>query len=184
MKMQEHMAYGGVASVGAWYLWGPWSALVFWFSTVLIDSDHYLDQIIRTKGADWSVRNLFRTDAYYRRKLAEGTLSKDFLCFSVFHTIEAFALIYVVGLLSHSHFFFVVFSGMVFHLFLDYIWLVQNKCIFIRAQSFLEFFLRRRHMAARGLDPDGVQKQAYRDLGMAQERPSRSTINPPPQIDS
>jgi len=166
MRMQEHMAYSGVVGVGAWYLWGPWNAVVFWLAAVLIDTDHYLDHIVRTRGSDWNVKSIFKLDAYFRPRLARGELQGKTICMSIFHTVEVFLAVYMVGVWSREQIVFVVLAGMLFHMFLDIIYLVQNHAPFIRAFSLIEYVIRCRRMRSRGIEPNLVFEEAYRTLGI------------------
>ncbi len=166
MKMQEHIVYGGAASTVVGYFWGPWNGLVFWLASVLIDFDHYLDHVYRTRGADWKVSSIFKMDTYCRRKLESGQMQKGTLCLSLFHTVEAFAAVYVAAKYYEQSFFMFVFFGMMFHLFLDLLALAKHNAVFMRALSLVEYVIRRRLMKKKGIDPDLFYREAFRALGI------------------
>lgn len=170
MKAQEHIVYGGAASAVVGFIWGPWNALVFWVASVLIDVDHYLDHVWRTGGADLEVLSIFRLDNYFRKKMDTGEMQKRALCFSLFHTVEVFSAVYASAIYSGQSFFMFVFLGMVFHLFLDLIWLARFNALFMRAFSIIEFVIRRRVLRHRGMDPDAFYLEGCRELGI----PTRS----------
>lgn len=166
MKAQEHIVYGGAASAVVGYIWGPWNALVFWAASVLIDADHYLDHVWRTGGADLKVSSIFKLDNYFRKKLDTGEIQKRVLCFSLFHTVEIFSAVYATAIYSGQSIFMFVFLGMVFHLFLDLLWLTRYNALFMRALSIIEYAIRRRAMRRRGIDPDGFYLEGCRELGI------------------
>ena len=156
MKFEEHVKYGGVASLISWAFWGPWNALLFWAASVLIDFDHYIDYVYRNGGTDWHVSSIFRLDRFLRQKLFRGELQGRVVCLSIFHTAEVFGLIYGIYRWTGSIFWIVVFSGMLFHLFLDLIFMYGCRALTLRAYSLIEYFIRRRVMAEQGKDPDEV----------------------------
>ena len=166
MKAQEHIVYGGAASAVVAMIWGPWNAFVFWTASVLIDVDHYLDHVCRTGGADWNVASIFKLDNYFRRKLDTGEMQKRALCFSLFHTVEAFSAVYASAVYSGQSLFMFVFLGMVFHLFLDFLWLTRYNALFMRAFSVVEYWIRRSVLKRRGIDPDGFYIDGCRELGI------------------
>lgn len=166
MKAQEHIAYGGAASAVVAMIWGPWNALVFWLASVLIDVDHYLDHIYRTGGADWNVLSIFKLDNYFRKKLDTGEMQKRALCFSLFHTAEVFLAVYVTATHYGQSLLMFVFFGMVFHLFLDLLFLTRYKALFMRALSIVEYMIRKRIMKRRGIDPDKYYLEACREMGI------------------
>ena len=143
--------------------WGLWRALLFWGAEVLIDADHYWDYLWRSKFQDWSGWRMFR---YYNIML-KRLRDKNYLAFSLLHMAEVFI---AVLLLAHSWnytFFITVFYGMIFHLFLDVCWLLRRKIFFVRAYSIIEYWIRKRAMIRRGLNPDGF----YREIFELSEKP-------------
>lgn len=164
MKLREHLIIGGAAAVFLYFHWGLWRALLFWGATVLIDADHYWDYLWRSKFADWSGWRMFRfydwLQAYYN--------DRRYLAFSLLHTFEFFLLVYALARFWNYNFFITVFWGMVFHLFLDIIQLTYLRKPFLRAYSVIEYWLRKRSMIKRGLDPDGFYREIFEKSKTAQ----------------
>lgn len=157
MKLRDHLIIGGVAMAVLYPYWGPWRALLFWGAEVLIDADHYWDYLWRSKFQDWSGRRMFR----YYDIIIGRIYDKNFLGFSLLHTVEVFAAVYLLARYWNYIFFMTIFWGMVFHLILDMLWLVWRKKFFGRAYSIIEYWFRKRAMIRRGLNPDGFYKEAF-----------------------
>ena len=157
MKLREHLIIGGVAMAVLYSHWGLWRVLLFWGAEVLIDADHYWDYLWRSKFKDWSGWRMFR---YYDLTL-KRLHDKSYLGFSLLHTAEVFIAVYLLAWRWNHIFFITIFWGMVFHLILDIIWLAHKKRFFIRAYSVIEYFIRKRLLIRRGLDPDGFYKEIF-----------------------
>jgi hypothetical protein len=159
MKLREHLIIGGVAMVILAPYWGLWRALLFWGAEVLIDADHYWDYLWRSKFKDWSGWRMFR----YYNLITNRMHDKNMLGFSLLHTAEVFAGVYLLARYWSFTFFITIFYGMLFHLFLDMIWLIKNKVFFIRAYSIIEYWIRKNLMRKRGLNPDGFYKEVFEE---------------------
>jgi hypothetical protein len=157
MKLREHLIIGGIAAVLLYPGWGPWRALLFWGATVLIDADHYWDYLWRSDFADWSGWRMFR----YYDLLRNNYGDKRFLAFSMFHTAEIFALAYVLARLWNYDFFMTVLWAMLFHLFLDIVDLSRHGVPFIRAYSVLEYWIRKKSLIRRGINPDPFFREIF-----------------------
>jgi len=98
-------------------------ALIF-LSSFLIDFDHYLASLIKTKK--WKLSDSFR---YHKKQLAKenkeiarGLKRKG--DFHLFHTIEFHILIGIMGIFFRP--FLYIFMGMMFHTLLDIIYLAKT----------------------------------------------------------
>lgn len=117
-------------SIGWFYI-----GIVF-LASFLIDFDHYINAVFRTRSL-----SLFNAFEFYRkemiRELREHKLGiRKKSTFQPFHTIEFHLL---VLLLSCIHIIFIyVFIGMVFHSLLDFIQLCYEDMVYRR-----EYFLTR-----------------------------------------
>lgn len=159
MRLREHLIIGGIAVIIISPFWGVWRALLFWGAEVLIDADHYWDYLWRSKFKDWSGWRMFR----YYEIITERGHNKNFLGFSLLHTAEVFALVYLLAQYWSYVFFITIFWGMVFHIFLDMIWLAKNKLFFARAYSIVEYWIRKKLMIKSGLNPDGFYKEVFEE---------------------
>jgi hypothetical protein len=108
-------------------------ALVF-FSSFLIDFDHYLCSLFKTKKL-----GLFHSFAYHRemnkqaiKDRADGKREKG--DFHIFHTVEFHLLVGLLGFYWIG--FFYIFIGMVFHSLLDIVSILYDDFMYAR-----EFFL-------------------------------------------
>lgn len=158
MKLREHLIIGGIAMAVLYSHWGPWRALLFWGAEVLIDADHYWDYLWRSRFQDWSGWRMFR----YYNLITKRLYDKNFLGFSLLHTAEVFIGVYVLARYWNHTIFMTIFWGMVFHLILDMIWLLKYKVFFARAYSIIEYWLRKRSMIRRGLNPDGFYTEVFK----------------------
>ncbi len=141
MKLTRHIIAGGAGSLALWPFIGR-GAAVFGLASVLIDFDHYLDFLYRNGFKNFSVRKMF---AYYealdRRFEKNG---KNVLFLSMFHTGEFLILWYCLAAWLGSYFMTLVFWGMIFHLFFDFIYMAKKKCVFARAYFLTEYLIRRK----------------------------------------
>ena len=108
-------------------------SLVF-LSSFLIDFDHYLASLIKTKKL--SLKHSFeyhkQVGIKQQKDLEKGIKTKG--DFHLFHTIEFHILIAVLSIFFNPLFY--VFIGMLFHSLLDIISLLQTSLIHVR-----EYFL-------------------------------------------
>jgi hypothetical protein len=115
--------------------------LLVFLASVLIDLDHYLACVHKTKK--WSLLHAFD---YHRLQAAsmrsqERRGLKPKSDFHLFHTLEFQALIGLLGIFWLG--FFYLFIGMVFHSLLDVIDGVRNKTLH-RREYFFFTWLRKR----------------------------------------
>ncbi len=148
MRLPGHIVLGGVAAVALLPFWGIPQSLLFWASAVLIDCDHYLDYLWKTKGKDWSPRRMFR----YYDAMMKSEPDRRNLGFSLMHTAEMFILVYLLALFVSYWFFMTILAGMLFHLLTDMVWLGSKNSFFIRAYSIAEYHVRKRNKLRNGID--------------------------------
>lgn len=162
MRLTEHLVLGAGAAGALVPVLGVEGAGVFYASSVLLDVDHYLEYVQRTRFRDWSPARMFA----FHGEVFSRIDRPDMLALSLFHTIEWFALAFVAwhwwdGVLGLA-----ALLGMVFHLGCDLLRLTTLGAVTKRALSLVEYWVRRRSLARRGFDPDGVQKEALAALGV------------------
>lgn len=167
MVLKNHIIVGAIGAVAVFPLIGPLRAIVFFLSSVLIDSDHYIDYLWRTRKqnkfpAGLSPKAMFK---YYDQFYAHQ-FDKRQLGFSLFHTVEIFIVVYLLSIFVHygfldQVFFLTVLAGMAYHMIFDVISLAWIKLHFIRAYSIVEYFIRFKKMLRRGVNPNDYSKEMF-----------------------
>lgn len=156
MKLQSHVIAGALGAAVAYPFIGSEKTTLFFVASFMIDADHYLEYLWRTKGADWSPKRMFR---YYDR-VTEHSKDKENLGFSLLHTVEMFLLIYLLGIFIHP-IFVPILWGMAYHMVFDIVWLTYHKAPFVRAYSIVEYFIRKQKMIKEGNDPKNFYKKVF-----------------------
>ena len=162
MNLREHVVLGGGAAVALSPVLGGTESLVFFASSVLIDVDHYWDYLGRNEFRNWSFRKTF----HFHRMLFKNVHAPDFLAMNLFHTMEWFAAVYLASVWFGSAVLHAALAGMVFHLALDLARLTWYRATFKRALSLVEYWIRRRRLVRRGLDPDRPYADALIAIGV------------------
>ena len=157
MKLREHLIIGGVAVAFLAPQWGLWRALLFWGAEVLIDADHYWDYLWRNKFSDWSGWRMFRYYDWLRKSYND----KRFFALSLLHAAEFFLAVYALARFWNYNFFITVFWGMLFHLFLDTLTFVYEGKPFLRAYSLVEYWIRKKGLIRRGINPDAFYREIF-----------------------
>ena len=148
MQVKYHAALGGIASLALVPVFGVNSS-VFFASTVLIDSDHYLDYIWRNRFTDFSVKRMFA----YHRILLPMTKELNFLGLSIMHTVEFMLLMCAVAAFTSSPFVLAILGGILLHMALDLSYLCRRGMLFSRALSIFEYVIRWNRMKRQGICP-------------------------------
>jgi hypothetical protein len=137
MLPRWHIFWGAVFTIIVWFF-APTTPftylLLLFFSSFLIDFDHYLCAVIKTGKI--GLFDAFKYHDHIRSKHLQELLRGLRIRgdFHLFHTIEFHALIGVVGIFWTPALY--VFIGMVFHSLLDIVYMVYNDVLYRR-----EFFL-------------------------------------------
>lgn len=162
MKLTHHIIYGGIASLCLFPKMG-FLCGVFWAASVLIDIDHYIDFLYRNRFTSFSLKKMF---AYCNVFIMWNT-RPGLLGLSIFHTIEIIGGIYLISFWLDLAVIKAVFGGMVFHMFLDILYLLRKGILFRRAFSLLEYFIRKNLMIRNGLSPDAMYEEALVTTGVS-----------------
>ncbi|MCC6501759.1 MAG: hypothetical protein IT362_01320 [Deltaproteobacteria bacterium] len=157
MRPTDHVIYGAVGAAALYPAIGAGS-LLFWAASVAIDLDHYIDYVWHNRFTDLGYKGMFE----YHRLLTKRWHNPAFLNIEIFHTIE-----FIVPLLIITHYtgsapLLAVCMGFIFHIALDLVSLRSNGIFFARAHSFPEYFIRKKMLESRGLDPAGLYTEAAR----------------------
>ena len=136
MTLTQHVAMTGVAVAVLYPRHDGLHLLLFAIGGILIDIDHYLLYIQRTRG--FGIRGMFR----YFEELQPIQKTIPYVGLCLFHTVDFFLLI---GLLAFFNpLLYPLLAGFIFHFMLDVIDLNRKGVPFIRPYFLLEHAIRRR----------------------------------------
>ena len=130
MLPSRHIFFGSIIAFLSYFTFsqtGMTEALIFLASTFLIDVDHYIYYVLVKKN--WSLPKAYR---WYRIKrsywlnLSRPEKNKHRGVILLFHGIEVLAIVFILGIFVH-HWFFYIFLGFLFHLFLDILEMQQHQ---------------------------------------------------------
>lgn len=157
MRPREHVIYGTIGAAALYPFMGKESTL-FWAASIAIDLDHYIDYVWHNRFSDLSFKGMFE----YHRLITKQWHHPAFLNLEIFHTIEFIVPLFLIAHYTGSATLFAVCLGFVYHIVLDLVSLYKNGIFFARTHSFPEYFLRKKKLESRGLDPAGLYRQAAR----------------------
>ena len=129
MLPKYHFYIGIGTSIIVYFISGFSNALLFFFASVFIDTDHYIAFVFKEKN--WSLRK-----SYYYWK--DEHYPYDELM--IFHTIEVWILLLIVGLLITPVLF--LLAGMLYHELFDIYDMNQRKLYDARAISLFAWSIR------------------------------------------
>ncbi|MBI2412310.1 MAG: hypothetical protein HYV24_03775 [Deltaproteobacteria bacterium] len=161
MRLKDHLILGGFASAVLYPALGKDSAL-FFAGSVLIDIDHYLEYLFHNGFRDFGVTNMFR----YHEALRDSWGRPDFLNFEAFHTFEFVVAVLAASLLIGSAAIFALFMGLAFHIACDAAFLLRLRIFRLRANSFIEYLIRKRGFERMGLFPSAVHEDALKEIAI------------------
>jgi hypothetical protein len=125
MTLTQHTALTAVAAVVLAPFVDTVPLVVFAVGSILIDTDHYLEYVRRTKRL--SVPGMF---AYYNN-ISKTQRPGDYFGLHLFHTFEAFAVVALVALYQPLALW--LFLGMAYHFLIDFTWLYRQGYQRVRA---------------------------------------------------
>ena len=135
MTLKQHTIQASIGSIILWPFLGI-DTIVFFFSMILIDVDHYFDFVIVCKR--FGIRDMFK---YYDWVWEEKQMVYGL---SLFHTAEIFLMLFVLGF--WSYYFWLILFGFSVHLMFDLYYLYIHKCLFNRALSIIEYIIKSRRV--------------------------------------
>ncbi|HEY6873061.1 MAG TPA: hypothetical protein VI298_10090 [Geobacteraceae bacterium] len=136
MTLTQHLAITGAAAAVLLPFRGGEEILLFAAGSVLIDADHYLLYVQRTRRFD--IRGMFR----YFDDLQPVQKTIPYVGLCLFHTIDFFLLVGILALFRPL--FVPLLAGLLFHFACDLIDLRRKGVPFIRPYFLLEHAIRRR----------------------------------------
>jgi len=145
MIPRYHVILGVIFSLIIWLFFPStnlfYLSLIF-LSSFLIDFDHYLNAMQKTKKIDLSnalkyYKKLLKKQEDNKRK---GIRNKS--DFHLFHTIEFHILIWLLGFLWPG--FYYILIGMVFHSISDLVWLIKKDFFYAREYFFFHWLFTKK----------------------------------------
>lgn len=100
---------------------------------ILIDVDHYFDFAIVCKR--FGIKDMFKYHSWVWQK------RNSVYGLSIFHTAEAFLLLFILGF--WSHYFWLILFGFSVHFMFDLYFLYKHSSLFNRAFSIIEYLIRK-----------------------------------------
>ena len=156
MQLKEHILYGGSVSIVLFPIIGI-KTIFFFFASVLIDVDHYIDFLYFGKFKNWNVRKMFE----FHHLGTQWRNNANFYILEAFHTSEFLLVLLVLSIYFNSLELFLIFTGMVFHILLDLIRLHKLGAMHVRALSFVEYWIRSKKMKQSGINPEKIFEEIY-----------------------
>lgn len=135
MKITHHLKYTAVLSIVLLYFWDLKQIFLFSLGSILIDIDHCVFYVLQFRT--FNVRKLFD---YYNEWLPNVKDKIPYAGICIFHTIEIYIIVSIISI--YTEFVFYLLVGMIFHFMLDFISLYKTRCLFLRAHSIVEHFIR------------------------------------------
>ncbi len=157
MLPKDHAILGTAASVGL----SPWLgiySIFFWLASIFIDIDHYIDFVWNNGFRDFSITKMLD----YHDRLGRLWDRPEFLNVEIFHTVEFLGPLYLLSRYTGSLLIDAVLMGFLFHVALDMIYMYRKNAFFKRSYSIVEYYIRKRLLTRRGLDPAGLMRSTAR----------------------
>ncbi len=164
MKSQYHIVSGGIVASLLIPVLGV-NSVVFWVSSVLIDSDHYLDYLYRNGFRDFSVKRTFT----FHDLLSKKGQGQDLLGLNLMHTVEFLLLLYATSALTGWIWLKAALWGMLFHMLVDLVYLYRQGRLFRRAFSIIEYAVRWSRMKRQGLHPEAPYHSTLKTMSVVSE---------------
>ncbi len=131
MNVNKHILYGALFTIILYFLLpeiNTINLLLIWFSSVLIDFDHYIYYMYKKK--DFNLKNaykFFKLKQDKFRLLPKEKREEFYGGIFFLHSLEVLIILFIIGLYFESIFF--IFIGFGFHLILD---LIHNVVFYKR----------------------------------------------------
>ncbi len=154
--IRDHVILGGLVAMVLAPTLGIRGSLLFWVGTVFVDVDHYLRFLFVGKGKTLGLKPMF---AFFERSF-QARHHKDFLVLDLFHTAE-FLILISLFIFFAAPFLLPVLWGIYFHKLVDFFHLLRHRALTKRAHSFIEYYLRKKQIEARGGNPDALNTKIF-----------------------
>ena len=160
MVIKDHAKAGFGTGLLYSFLQGIVGGVFFFLASVLLDFDHIIDFLWRSRGF-WKSKKISIKDIKYILKKnvefdyaccsPERLKRRDVLIVLPFHTVEFLLIVLTAALLIQSAFpsavLMAIFWGALFHLILDVVYNIRLKTVpAVRTFSLFEYLIRKRLM--------------------------------------
>lgn len=165
MRLREHVITGSGGGLLLALSWGAVQGVIFFLTSVLIDFDHIIDFLWRSRFRKLKNSSIkYILEKAYEFEVAilspDRLRKKDVLVISMFHTWEFPLFIYLLKVLTGMFEFNLLstilmsaFWGTTVHLILDVIYNIKLKTTpRLRTFSVIEYLIRKRMMKERGIN--------------------------------
>lgn len=161
MVVKDHVKASFGAGLLYSILWGIVCGIFVFLGSVLLDVDHILDFLWRSKSRrlfkKFNIQDILKktVEFDYACCSPERLKRKDILIVLPFHTVEFLLIVLAAALLIQSAFLsavlMAIFWGALFHLILDVAYNIKLKTVpAVRTFSLVEYFIRKRFLMKRG----------------------------------
>lgn len=133
MTLRAHVVQATVGSAVAAPFLGA-DTVIFFASIILIDVDHYFDYVFVCRRFGLMGMFKFHDFVVENKRHVWG--------FSVFHTVEVFLALFILGF--WSYYFWVILSGFLVHFIFDLYSLYTQDALYSRAFSIIEYIFSKR----------------------------------------
>lgn len=148
MYVLPHVISSGLLTLMLYPFFGIASLLVF-VGGVLIDVDHYLEYVIRTKNLSpfKAYKNYMKMNKEYFEDLKNNRIPKRTYHLHVFHTIELWVIMIIISFFTRQYLFL---YGLMLHMSMDAAFYIKNKVLYKnlassgRPISFIQYYLRKK----------------------------------------
>ena len=137
MLPKNHVLLGFIVSVLLFILFptfGIISVGIFWFSSFLVDSDHYLFFIYYKKSFNLRKAYFWFKEKSEKVKKIKGSKKNYTTGIYLFHGIESIIISLILGFVLSKYFFFVA-GGIFFHLILDKVMRIKDSKFYPKKTS-------------------------------------------------
>ena len=145
MMPSDHMLYGFIAALIILFLFpeiGAYGLLIIFLSSVLIDADHYLYYVYKTR--DFNLSNA--VDFYLKMKNEQKSSKKSAKePLMIFHTAEFWLLLFILSFFNEV--FAYVLAGILIHVFLDIFHMRKHGVLHVRHHSILRYYFYHRRLS-------------------------------------
>lgn len=115
-------------------------ALVFFLSNILIDADHYLFVILKTKFKFTNLKHIYK---FYKDSKTNVKIDAIY----VFHTIEFIGLLYLIYYLTKEVLIVAIILGIIYHILFDFIeviyWKIRKNEMHFKKTSIIYYLIKK-----------------------------------------
>jgi len=145
MMPSDHMLYGFIAALIILFLFpsiGAYGLLVIFLASVLIDADHYLYYVYKTRDFNLSNAMSFYLEIGKKQCSSKKSAKEPLM---IFHTAEFWLLLFILSFFNEV--FAYVLAGVLIHVFLDIFHMRKYGVLHVRHHSILRYCFYHRRLS-------------------------------------